>query len=212
MSQADVPLFPEIVHHFQGDEGRGYLVKKYIKLRKSSPPDLPERTAKAPKYLSMVPAPSEQVMGPLEGGRIRPGSSPLTATTPTMSPTTSDRDRSTGLMPPPPGMTTSLVYVDGSDLRPTCAIGPNLSSCVVIIWHQGKAKINRLFGSGSSESRTTHEPTCRFPPEIVEMTVAQFEDLGTLKACSLACRSWYIVAVPRIHRTLILTGETRQTS
>ena len=37
------------------------------------------------------------------------------------------------------------------------------------------------------------------------MIVAQLKDLGTLKACSLTCRSWYIAAVPRIHRTLILT-------
>ena len=37
------------------------------------------------------------------------------------------------------------------------------------------------------------------------MIVAQFKDLGTLKACSLTCRSWYLAAVPRIHHTLILT-------
>ena len=74
----------------------------------------------------------------------------------------------------------------------------------MVIWHQSKAKINRLFGSGPPETRTTHEPTCRFPQEIVEMIVAQSDDLDTLKACSLACRSWYIAALPHIHHTLIL--------
>ena len=36
------------------------------------------------------------------------------------------------------------------------------------------------------------------------MIVAQSDDLDTLKACSLACRSWYIAALPHIHHTLIL--------
>ena len=55
-SRVDVPLIPEIVHHFQGDEGRRYLVKKHIKLRKSPPPDLPERKAKALELFPLLPS------------------------------------------------------------------------------------------------------------------------------------------------------------
>ena len=40
------------------------------------------------------------------------------------------------------------------------------------------------------------------------MTIAYLTDnLDTLKVCSLICRSWYIVVVPRIHHALILGDE-----
>ena len=32
-------------------------------------------------------------------------------------------------------------------------------------------------------------------------------DIQTLKACSLTCYSWYIVAAPRIHRTFVFKGD-----
>ena len=87
----------------------------------------------------------------------------------------------------------------------SCTIGLNLPNRVVIIWHRGKAKANRLFSNASPETLTLHEQTCRFPPEIAEMIIAHLtDDLDDLKACSLTCRSWYIAAVPHIHRTLIL--------
>lgn len=53
-----------------------------------------------------------------------------------------------------------------------------------------------------------HELTCCLPYEIVEMITAHLaEDLDTLKACSLTCRSWYTAAAPHIHHTLILRGS-----
>jgi hypothetical protein len=70
-SQVDAPRIPKVIHHFQGDHRRGYLVMEHLKLRGSSPPDLPERIAEALKWLSGVPAPSNHVIGPLGGGRIR---------------------------------------------------------------------------------------------------------------------------------------------
>lgn len=70
-SHAGAPRIPKIVHHFQGDQGRGYLVMEYIKFRSPSPSDLPERAAVALKWLSEVPAPSGHVLGPLGGGYIR---------------------------------------------------------------------------------------------------------------------------------------------
>ena len=95
--------------------------------------------------------------------------------------------------------------VDGSDLCAICTLGLNLPTRVVIIWHRGKAKVDRLFGKGPPGTRTTREPTCRLPPEIVEMIIAHCSHSRvTLKACSLTCRSWYIAAVPHIHHILIL--------
>ena len=49
------------------------------------------------------------------------------------------------------------------------------------------------------------ESTCRVPYEVVEMTIAHLaHDVDALKACSLTCRSWNIVAVPHIQHTLVL--------
>jgi len=49
--------------------------------------------------------------------------------------------------------------------------------------------------------------TFRLPYEILEMIIAHLTcDLGALKACSLTCRSWYIVAAPHLHHTIILGG------
>ena len=48
-----------------------------------------------------------------------------------------------------------------------------------------------------------------FPPEIVEMIVAHLKyDVPTLKACAATCFSWYCIAIPHIHRTLILREWT----
>jgi len=55
--------------------------------------------------------------------------------------------------------------------------------------------------------------TFRLPYEILEMIIAQLTcDLGALKACSLTCRSWYIVAVPHLHHTLTLGDYERGTT
>ena len=72
-SQADAPRIPKVIHHFEGDQGRGYFVMEYIKLSDPSPSDLPERAAEAVKWLAGVPAPPEHVMGPLGPGLIRHG-------------------------------------------------------------------------------------------------------------------------------------------
>ena len=55
---------------------------------------------------------------------------------------------------------------------------------------------------------TIHESTCRFPCEIVAtIVVCLTSDLDALKACSLTCRSWYIVTVPHLQHTLTLRGD-----
>ena len=78
----------------------------------------------------------------------------------------------------------------------------------VIFWHRAKANVNRLIGNVRPETFTAHESTCRLPYEIVELIITRLtRDLDALKACSLTCRSWYIVAVPHLHHTLILRGK-----
>jgi len=76
---------------------------------------------------------------------------------------------------------------------------------MVIAWHRGKVKVNRLLGSPLSETYATRELILPLPCEIAEMIIAHLtHDLNTLKAYSLTCRSWYAVAAPHTHHTLIL--------
>ena len=94
-----------------------------------------------------------------------------------------------------------LVHMGGSDLRTARTLG---ITRMVAVWRWGKAKVNRLSNT-VSRARATHESTSPLPYEIVEMIVAHIiHDLPTLKACSLTCRSWYIVVFTHIHHTIIL--------
>ncbi|KZP15618.1 hypothetical protein FIBSPDRAFT_921082 [Athelia psychrophila] len=71
-AHADTPRMPRISkvkYHF-GDKRTMYMVMEYITLT-NPPPDLPERTAEAVRWLSGVPAPPGHVFGPLGGGPIR---------------------------------------------------------------------------------------------------------------------------------------------
>lgn len=79
---------------------------------------------------------------------------------------------------------------------------------MVNIWHRGKTKLNRLLGNSPPNTRTAHESARRLPQESVETIIAYLShDLDTLKACSLTCHSWYIVAAPHLHHTLTLREE-----
>ena len=138
----------------------------------------------------------------------------------TMSPTARDASRSGGATSSIPSMAFLLVHMDDSD-SDLCAIrtvGVNFSTRIVIGWDWTKAKVNRLLHHTPPRTNTTYEYTCRVPYEIVEIIidiVRHTYDLGTLKACSLTCRSWYNVAVLHLHHTLTLqhgksTSRTRK--
>ena len=88
-------------------------------------------------------------------------------------------------------------------------VGSNSSDRIVMtVWRRGKAKVGRLLGTAPPKMRTTRRLTCRLPHEIVEMIIAHLtRDFGALKACSLTCRSWYIVAAPHLYRTLVLRDK-----
>jgi len=75
----------------------------------------------------------------------------------------------------------------------------------VTILHRGKTSTKRLLNNGHPETR---ESTCRVPYDIVEIILAHLTcDLGTLKASSSTCRSWYTVALPHIFHTLTLRRD-----
>ena len=76
-----------------------------------------------------------------------------------------------------------------------------------------KGKTTRLPDNEPQTSRvvTAHESIRDLPYEIVEMIFTYLiRDLNTIKACSLTCRSWYVVAAPRIHHTLLLREARRK--
>ena len=63
------PRIPQALHYFEA-QGEAFLVMEFIQLRDEPTSDLAERTARALNWLSEVPPPSEDVMGPVGGGRI----------------------------------------------------------------------------------------------------------------------------------------------
>lgn len=66
----DTPRIAKILHHFVDDDRCNmYLVMESIQLQES-PPDLVERIQKALVWLSEVPLPPNQTLGPVGGGRI----------------------------------------------------------------------------------------------------------------------------------------------
>ena len=121
-------------------------------------------------------------------------------------PTTTDVDNPRIPIFPIPSKVPLLVLVNISDLCTIRTVGANLSVRVVIIWHRSKAKVNRLLRCNPPPA-TCNAPknTPHIPYEIAEMIIAHLiHHTRTLKACSLTCRSWYTIAVPHIHHTLIL--------
>ena len=72
------------------------------------------------------------------------------------------------------------------------------------VWIRSKAKISRLLRDNAFlETHTSHKSSTPLPYEVAEMIIAHLTyDLRALKACSLTCLSWYIIAVPHIHHTI----------
>ena len=64
-------------------------------------------------------------------------------------------------------------------------------------------------GGVSPETSPTHSsPATRLPLEVVETIIAYLAyDKRSLRACTLTCYSWYIVAVPYLYRTLTVSTD-----
>lgn len=91
----------------------------------------------------------------------------------------------------------------------------NPSTPTVTARPRGKTESNCLPSGTPPEPYPTQKPTPppTFPYDIVEMVVAYLiYDLGTLKACSLICRSWYTAVIPHLYHTLTLQGVGRSTN
>ena len=75
------------------------------------------------------------------------------------------------------------------------------------IWYRTKSRIRATRSEGASPGTCTirSSPAMRLPQEIVEAVVAYLiYDLPSLRSCSLTSYSWYIAAVPHLHRTLFI--------
>ena len=108
-------------------------------------------------------------------------------------------------MSPIPSKLHPIAFVNGSDPYTIRIVGANLSIRIVAMWHRSKANTIRLLGNVPPESCAAHEYTRSLPNELAEMIIAHLtHDIRTLKMCSLTCRSWYTIAVPHIHHTLVL--------
>ena len=70
------------------------------------------------------------------------------------------------------------------------------------------ARIQKIRSGGISPetSAARNSPANRLPLEVVEMIIAYLvADKRSLRACTMTGRSWYIAAVPHLHRTLTVT-------
>lgn len=68
----DTPRIAEILYHFIDESDcTMYLVMEYIKLQESLAPDFDDRIHRALLWLSKVPLPPNQWLGPVGGGPIR---------------------------------------------------------------------------------------------------------------------------------------------
>jgi len=63
-------------------------------------------------------------------------------------------------------------------------------------------------GVSPKTSTTDCSPAPRLPLEVVEMIIAYLKyDTRSLRACTLTCHSWYIIAVPHLHHTLTVSSD-----
>ena len=122
-------------------------------------------------------------------------------------------DTGKNAMPPKQTPTSSLsgshaAYFSSSYLTTVTATATELFAKRVL--YRTLARIGKMRSGGgvSPETSTTHNsPTTRLPLEVAETIVAHLAyDKSSLRACALKCYSWYITAVPYLHRALTING------
>ncbi|KAF9786164.1 hypothetical protein BJ322DRAFT_772528 [Thelephora terrestris] len=72
------------------------------------------------------------------------------------------------------------------------------------LWCLTKTGIKSFFNSDATKaSIVCSSPITRLPAELVEEVLSYFiDDISTLLACSLTCRSWYIATIRDLHHSL----------
>jgi len=83
------------------------------------------------------------------------------------------------------------------------------------VWHRSTAKLKDVLARRGHNTPTHPRQPCYLPPEILETIITHLiHNTPTLKVCAVTCFSWYNVAAPHLHRTLILrdwsTDPSRQ--
>jgi len=104
---------------------------------------------------------------------------------------------------------------DFSLLRLTVITATVIELHIKRVWYRTPAIIRRLFSSSPSPETPTTRPSyfAKLPVEILEMIIVHLiYNKRSLLACSLTCYSWYIVAVPHLHHTLITLTDPRHVS
>ena len=76
-----------------------------------------------------------------------------------------------------------------------------------LTWPLARIQKMRSGGISPETSEAHNSPVSRLPLEVVEMIIAYLiDDKRSLCACFMTCRSWYIAAVPHLHRTLTVNN------
>ena len=74
------------------------------------------------------------------------------------------------------------------------------------VWHRARVGIRRMYSEGVSSGG----PATRLPLELVEMIIEYLiYDMRCLRACTMTCHSWYIIASPHLHRSLTISITPR---
>jgi len=79
------------------------------------------------------------------------------------------------------------------------------------VYYRTLARIQKIRSGGNSpETSEAHSsPANKLPLEVVEIIVAYLvDDNRSLRACTMTGRSWYIAAVPHLHRTLTVSNRS----
>ena len=83
-------------------------------------------------------------------------------------------------------------------------------SLVNKLWCQTKTTIKLFLGLHGTEVATARpSPLAKLPQELVEEIISHFfDDIRTLLACSLTCRSWYIGTIRHLHHSLTTDDDS----
>jgi len=118
-------------------------------------------------------------------------------------------------MHPAKTSTSSLPGTHAADLSPRrlTTIATAVAGLFAKRWYPTLARIRGMCSGGASLKTPTVRSSLiapgglpgRLPQEIVEIIIAYLAyHTRSLRACTLTCHSWYIAALPHLHRTLFI--------
>ena len=79
-----------------------------------------------------------------------------------------------------------------------------------VVWYRSKAKLK---GALARRGKNALRDSPQLPPEIMDVIIAHLAyDFPSLKACAATCFTWYNIAFPYLHHTLIFRDRSELTS